>query len=79
VADYSLIFLSLEGRIERWKQIGLASHVCGLLLWFSAMLLGILQDVSSLGGIMEAIHQIQINTNFVEPFSCIAYFARIFY
>jgi hypothetical protein len=43
------------------------------------MLLGIFQDVSSLGGIMEAVHQIQVNTNFVEPFLFIAYFARIFY
>ncbi len=79
VVDCSLTFLGLEGRIKGWKQIGLASHVCGLLLWFFAMVLGILQDVNSLGGIMEAVHRIQINTNFVKPFLCIVYFAKIFY
>jgi hypothetical protein len=47
--------LGLEGRIAGWKQIGLASHVCGLLPWFSTMFLGILQDVNSLGGKMEAV------------------------
>jgi hypothetical protein len=55
VAGYSLTFIGLEGKIEGWKQIALASHVCGLLLWFSTMLLGIFKNVSSLGGIMEVV------------------------
>jgi hypothetical protein len=76
---YSLTFMGLEWKIEGCKQIGSASHVCGLLLWFSNVLLGILQDVNSLGGIMEVVHQIQANTSFVEPFLCIAYFGGIFY
>jgi hypothetical protein len=79
VVGYSFTFLGLEGRIEGWKQIGLASHVCGLLLWFSTMLLGIIQYVNSMGGMMEAIHQIQASANSMEPLLCIAYFARIFY
>jgi hypothetical protein len=53
MAGYSLTFMGLERRIEGWKQIELVSHVVGLLLWFSTMLLGVLQDASSLGGIME--------------------------
>jgi hypothetical protein len=55
MARCSLTFLGLEGRIEGWKQIGVASHVYGLLLWFLVVLLGIPQDVSSLGGIIEVV------------------------
>ncbi len=55
VVGYSFTFLGLEGRIEGWKQIGVASHVYGLLLWFLVVLLGILQDVSYLGGIIEVV------------------------
>jgi hypothetical protein len=51
----SFTFLVLERKIEGCKQIELASHVCRLLLWFFSMLLGIPQDVSSLGGIMETL------------------------
>ncbi len=43
------------------------------------MLLGIFQHVNSLGGKMETIHQIQANTNSMEPLLCIENFARIFY
>jgi hypothetical protein len=79
MVGYSLTFIGLEGKIEGWKQIGLASHVCGLLLWFFAMLLGILKNVSFLGGIMEVVQWIQASTSSIEPLLCIAYFARIFY